>query len=81
MPRYYFHMVIGPVNIHDYYGSHLRDEGAARLRALEDISAVWRSSTIRKRGPVDCAVVVSDDGGELFRVPFADAPGVLPEMN
>ena len=32
MARYYFHTVIGPVHIHDYYGSDLHDEGAARRR-------------------------------------------------
>ena len=78
MPRYYFHMVIGPVNIQDYHGLDLRDEGAARRRAIEDIGAVWKSSTIRKRNPLECVVVVSDEKGELFRVPFVQAPGVLP---
>ena len=47
MARYYFHTVIGPVHIHDYYGSDLPDEGAARRRAIEDIDAVWTSNTIR----------------------------------
>ena len=81
MARYYFHTVIGPVHIHDYYGSDLPDEGAARRRAIEDIGAVWRSNTIRKRNPVDCAVVIANDEGELFRVPFVEAPGVLTEVN
>jgi hypothetical protein len=77
----FFHMALGPVYIHDYHGSDPRDEGAARRRAIEDIGAVWKSSTIRKRNPVDCAVVVSDDERELFPVPFVEAPGALPGMN
>jgi len=50
-------------------------------RAIEDFGAVWRSNPIRKRNPVDCVVVVSNDEGELFRVPFVEAPGVLTEKN
>ena len=83
MPRYFFHVIIGPVNLHDYYGAELADDAAARDRAIEDIKAVWESSTVRKRSPVECAVVVAmrEEDHELFRVPFVEAPGVLPLAN
>jgi hypothetical protein len=37
MPRYFFHMAIGPAYIHDYEGTELANEAAARKRAIEDI--------------------------------------------
>jgi hypothetical protein len=78
VPRYYFHVVLGPVHIHDAYGADLPNEGAARARAIEDIKALWKSSSISRRDPAECCVVVaSPDDTELFRVPFVDAPGVM----
>jgi len=80
MPRYFFHVILGPVNVPDYCGAELPNETAARGRAIEDIIAVWRSSTVRKRSPFDCAVVVAmNENEELFRVPFVEALGVLPQ--
>jgi hypothetical protein len=77
VPHYYFHVVLGPVHIHDAYGADLPNEGAARARALEDIKALWNSNSIRQRDPAECAVVVTSmDDTELFRVPFVEAPGV-----
>jgi hypothetical protein len=79
LPRYFFHMAAGPAYVHDFEGADYADHTAARRRAIEDILAVWQSRTIRRLDPGVCAVVVSDQGGrELFRVPFAEAPGVLP---
>src|SRR5829696_843387 len=80
MPRYYFHAVLGPVYIHDAFGADLPNEGAARGRAIEDIKDLWKSSSIRQRSPAECTVVVAvEDDKELFRVPFVEAPGVLPD--
>jgi len=36
MRRYFFH-IAGPVFIHEYGGTELRPEAAARQRAIEDI--------------------------------------------
>jgi hypothetical protein len=78
VPRYYFQVALGPVHIHDAYGADLPSEGVARARAIEDIKALWKSSSIRQRDPAECAVVVTSmDDTELFRVPFVDAPGVM----
>ena len=79
MPRYYFHVVLGPVFIHDAFGADLPHEGAARARALEDIKALWKSSSISQRDPAECCVLVTSmDDTELFRVPFVGVPGVVP---
>ena len=78
MPRYYFHLVLGPVVIHDRHGAEFSDDDGARRHAIKDIAAVWKSVTIRKRNPAECAIVVASTEGELFRVPFVEAPGVLP---
>jgi hypothetical protein len=77
MPRYFFHMAIGPAYIHDYEGTELANEAAARKRAIENILAVWKAGAGRRQNPAECAVVVSGPAGELFRVPFVSAPGVL----
>jgi hypothetical protein len=34
-----------------------------------------------RQNPVTCAVVVTDGTKELFRIPFVEAPGVLPKTN
>jgi hypothetical protein len=59
VPRYYFHVVLGPVHIHDAYGADLPNEGAARARAIEDIKALWKSSSISRRDPAECCVVLT----------------------
>ena len=79
LPRYYFHISLGSAYIHDSVGIDLPNEAAARQRAIEDIIAVWQSSAIRKQNPAACAVVVAiGETTELFRVPFVEAPGVMP---
>ena len=78
MPRYFFHMSIGPVYIHDYEGVELPNDGAARGRAMQDIMAICRAGVVRRQNPAMCAVVVANKEGELFRVPFVEAPGVVP---
>ena len=81
MPRYYFHISMGSAYIHDYEGMELANDPAARQWAIRDILAVWEASTVRRQNPVTCAVVVTDGTKELFRVPFVEAPGVLPKTN
>jgi hypothetical protein len=79
VPHYYFHVVLGPVHIHDAYGADLPNEGAARARALEDIKALWNSNSIRQRDPAECAVVgTSMDDRELFRAVRGSA-GRVPD--
>jgi hypothetical protein len=77
MLRYYFHLVLGPVIVHDRHGAEFPDHQAARRHAVKDITAVWKSVTLRKRNPTECAFVVASTKGELFRLPFVEAPGVL----
>jgi len=78
MPRYFFHISMGSAYVHDYEGVELATEAAARQRAIQDILAVWGASVIRRQDPAACAVLVTDGTKELFRVPFVEAPGVLP---
>ena len=66
MPRYYFHLVLGSVIIHAVRSSLTTMERAAT------------PSRTRKRNPAECATVGASTEGELFRVPFVEAPGVLP---
>ena len=77
MSRYFFHLSIGPAYIHDYEGVELANEGAVRKRAVEDIMAVWKADAVKRQHPAQCVVVVSNTYGELFRVPFVEAPGVI----
>ena len=77
MPRYFFHMSVGPAYIHDYEGTVLANDAAARARAIEDIVAVWKARVVLRQNPAECAVVVASVDRELFRVPFVEAPGVL----
>ena len=81
MPRYYFHISTGSAYIHDYEGMELANDAAARQWAIRDILAVWEASAVRRQNPVTCALVVTDGTKELFRVPFVEAPGVLPKTN
>lgn len=79
VPHYYFPVVLGPVHIQDACGADLPNEGPARARALEDIKALWKSSSISQRDPAECLVVVTSmDDTEQFRVAFVEAPGVVP---
>ena len=75
MPRYFFHMSIGPAYIHDYEGTDLTKDDAARKRAIEDIMAVWNADVVKRQNPAECAVVVASKARELFRVPFVEAQG------
>jgi len=77
MPRYFFHMSVGPAYIHDYEGTVMANDAAARARAIEDILAVWKARVVLRQNPAECAVVVASVDRELFRVPFVEAPGVL----
>ena len=63
------HLVLGPVIIHDRHGAEFSDSTMER--------AATPSRTCRKRNPA-VAIVVASTEGELFRVPFVEAPGVLP---
>jgi hypothetical protein len=77
VPRYFFHIALGQTYIHDHHGSEYLDDAAARRHAIEDIEAIWQARTIRRQDPAKCAVVVSrQGGGEMFRVPFTEAPSV-----
>ncbi|MFL5121195.1 MAG: hypothetical protein ACJ8C8_12130 [Microvirga sp.] len=38
--------------------------------------AVWTAGAVKRQNPATCAVVVSNDNRELFRVPFVEALGV-----
>ena len=39
MPRYYFHVILGPVFIHDAFGADLPNEAGARTRTIAQDSA------------------------------------------
>jgi hypothetical protein len=67
MPRYYFHLVLGSVIIHDRHGAEFSDYDGARRHAIKDPEA-----------QPGCATVVASTEGELSRVPFVEALGVLP---
>jgi len=81
MPRYFLHMSLSSAYIHDHEGVELGDDNAARERAIQDITAVWRVSIVKRQNAAMCAVVVASKDGELFRVPFAEAPGVLADLD
>jgi hypothetical protein len=81
MPRYYLHMSLSSAYIHDHEGVELTNDAAARERAIQDIMAVWKAGIVKRRNPVMCAVVVASKDREIFRVPFVEAPGVLPETS
>ena len=81
MPRYFLHMSLSSAYIHDHEGVELADDNAARERAIQDITAVWRVSVVKRQNAAMCAVVVASKDGELFRVPFAEAPGALADSD
>ena len=78
MPRYFLHMSLSSAYIHDHEGVDLADDTAARKRAIQDIMAVWKVGIVKRQSPEMCAVVAASKERELFRVPFVEAPGVLP---
>ena len=80
MPRYFLHMSLSSAYIHDHVGVELADHNVARGRAIQDIMTVWKVSIVKRQNPAMCAVVVASKDGELFRVPFVEAPGVLTEL-
>ncbi|HEX8665770.1 MAG TPA: hypothetical protein VF744_17270 [Beijerinckiaceae bacterium] len=72
MTRYFFHLVIGPVFIRDREGTELADDAAAREHGLLNLAAVSRARTLKRQSPLTCSLVVADEDGERFRIPFVE---------
>ena len=49
MPRYFLHISLSSAYIHDHEGVELADDNAARERAIQDITEVWRVSIVKRQ--------------------------------